>query len=1533
MRRFLVALVVLCSALTLAQDRGFPRGDIFDVNEFDTVNRRSLNTNFHIPIMTLPGRGAGFSHGVHYNSRTYWKSNSWLPIKFATDGRTYTADWGWLVEEPFGKLHYREDIEVCIDPRTLQVVGMGKSYSAYDFIDANGTAHQFSLYFSVLDWGGGGTCAGSATRPRTGFATDESGYKLDATDPAAPKIIAPDGTIIEQNRVTDRNGNYVLRTVNGTTDTWTDASGRTALQVERNSTTTNLIYNGKQGTRTVTVTYQTFDVRTAFGCSGVSEYVESGVRLPTRIDFPDGTYYQFSYEPTPGSSTETTARLASVTLPTGGVVDYEYYGANGGMECSSGATARLRRTVTGDGSAHEWTYDVAASGSDWETTVTYPQLPYDNAPNQTEIKYTDNLPVEVKVYQGSAASGTLLQSTNTTFSDTNPTSTTIRLWNTDGTLGATRKLETTYDSYGNLTEERVYDWGATQTVPLQTKTYSFVGSQAYTSRNIRNLPSEASVYAGDPQTGTLVARTEWTYDGGSLVCLSGAAGHDDANYPCSMNVRGNATGITFHASDSGSHPTLEHTFGFDSLGNIRSHTLGTASPTTTLYAATDEYTYPTQTSRGTLTQTYSNHFSSGLLLSSTNPNSETTTYSYHATLDYLSSIERADGALSTITWNASSRERQTLRPVAGPPGNPTETLERWEKYDQLGRRVRVVDEDGSGKEFTRLRWDYDPLGRTYRTYMSSLLASTPHAELRRDALNRVVWTKAGNGNVSTTVYSGPSAIVTDADGNQRKYTRDGLGRVIEVLEQDPANGDSLTLSSTISYGAATLRSSRTITSGVQTRVYWHDGLGRVVKAHVPEATSLATEDYEFEYDGQGNLARVRDAREYNTIYSYDLLNRLTQIAPDPGQGGVPSSPQVRYYYGSDPVAHNAGRLLRREVGNDYEEVLGYDGLGRIATIDKRFGVAPQQDSYLLQLGYDLVGNTTSLTYPSGRVVATPRNGGGQVTSVTSGNETILSSLAFDIAGRLFKQTYAYPGITKTVVEDRTLAGDVFETNRVLHQVYDGTPGQTLFDVSYTYHFNGQLDTAVDAINASQSLDLGFDSLQRSDNAGSQGGWSYDRHGNRLTQSLTGLPLQSLSVSPTTNRITSAGFTYDRDGRLLSHGNNTFTYDVVGHLTGATTAAGTVGYGYDSEGHPIRRTVAGATDRRIFFDGLLLAEYGPGAAATAPSREHVFNPEGRHIATHDYGSPQGGSTTYRHHWGQYSLRFTTDSTGAILARQQHHPFGELTAASGNVNSPYTFGVALRDPTTGLDWSSSGWYASELARPLVPSTLDYDLHDPQTFSGYSTMRNDPFTTGGREWLAPSLPASYEAELHRLYPRGTSTRGRMCSVEKSASPGDHAPEHDPGHTTVFHRSDEPRGRKTRVGMGAIPWDRLDILLQILTLEAQLWNEMVIQRMYDAGEPVTLPTFKPLSLTEFTLLFFSYDRLAHNLVGSKKLGTDKWAPSWTGVKMKHQTAETPGGFIAPWKKGSWGWPKWDQYNFTTKKKSTKKGGGKKSSPLGSAS
>lgn len=244
---------------------GFPPYGSFEPGGFDVVNRQNLNVNFSIPIAAFPGRGRGFGFSVVHDSLVWRRSGGlWQPV----------ADWGWKKDRPVGTITYLRLTQWCSPGGPKSESYPVYRYMNYSFTAPDGTVHSFGLDF--YEWE---TDCNFPTEPRKAHASDGSGYFIDATSPESPKVFDSSGNELTNVQAVDTNGNFVSRQVISSTEThWKDTRGKIVLKIIKVSDEALeyhvLDINGSY--QVTTVTHTNFNIRTNFGCSGVSEYNSSG---------------------------------------------------------------------------------------------------------------------------------------------------------------------------------------------------------------------------------------------------------------------------------------------------------------------------------------------------------------------------------------------------------------------------------------------------------------------------------------------------------------------------------------------------------------------------------------------------------------------------------------------------------------------------------------------------------------------------------------------------------------------------------------------------------------------------------------------------------------------------------------------------------------------------------------------------------------------------------------------------------------------------------------------------------------------------------------------------------------------------------------------------------------------------------------------------------------------------------------------------------------------------------------------------------
>ena len=630
----------------------------------DVVNLANLNVLLTIPMVNKPGRGTPFNYNLTYNSSVWTRlgtggSGSWQPV----------FNWGWAPQSAAttGYVSYmRINITCDIPPPPVVQYNV---FSNIAYTDAYGIRHPFA---GQLEYDPNNCDQG--TSPLTNIAaTDGSGLVLTVAAGApvltTHTITTPVGTVLNPPasfalggysgvgaNSTDRNGNQITVSSTSSTATFTDTLGTTALSVSGTGTSASpMVFSYTDSTgaaASYTMKFATFTVRTNFGC-GVTDYGTNGTTtapLVTEIDLPDGvSKYTFAYETTPAHAGSVTGRLASVTLPTGGMITYAYSGGGtgvNGINCVDGSAAILTRD-TPDG---QWTYaQTNGSGAASATLITAPKLSYDSLSNQTIAQFQGIYPTQTNVYQGAAPTfttlpisettlqaGNLLQETQTcynggsmpcpTLAITLPITQRTSRARLQGSGGLWTQHTDEYNSFGSPTESDDYDFAA---VPPGTRLRQTLTTYATLGGSLSAFPQTVKIVDA---SGAIQSRQDTAYDGSSLTCVSGAPAHDDTHYPCGFTTRGNATSTTTYTSPSVPSGGITKNFTYDSLGNLRTAQLNCCQLKSWAYSATTDYAYPDSVTSGssapqlTTTSTYDLHM--GLVLTSTDPNNLVTTNTY-----------------------------------------------------------------------------------------------------------------------------------------------------------------------------------------------------------------------------------------------------------------------------------------------------------------------------------------------------------------------------------------------------------------------------------------------------------------------------------------------------------------------------------------------------------------------------------------------------------------------------------------------------------------------------------------------------------------------------------------------------------------------------------------------------------------------------------------------------------------------------------------------------------------------------------------
>jgi RHS repeat-associated protein len=624
-------------------------------------------------------------------------------------------------------------------------------------------------------------------------------------------------------------------------------------------------------------------------------------------------------------------------------------------------------------------------------------------------------------------------------------------------------------------------------------------------------------------------------------------------------------------------------FTYDSAGNALTKTI---TDTATSSARTWTYTYnsfgqvltidgPRTDATDLTTYTYyscGTGFQCGQINTITNAASQVLTFNTYSAHGLPLTMTDPNGVITTLSYDA--RQRLVSRQM----GSESTAYEYW----PTGLLKKVTLPDTSFVQYTydvahRLTDITDSLGNKIHYALDNMGNRT--GESTYDPSNFLHRTHTRTFNTLNQLYqdvnaAGTAAVTTtfgyDAQGNQttanapltRNTTNafDELNRLKQIT--DPGTGitqfqydgnDNLTQ----------VTDPRTLIT-----TYQYNGFGNLKQKTSPDTgTTLNT------YDSGGNLKTSTDARSKVGTYSYDALNRVTQLVYT----------DQTILFGYDAGTNGKGHLTSASDAN-HAMSWAYDGLGRVTGKGQTVGSVTKSVGY----GYSS-GNLATMTLPSGQIVTYQYNTNHQVTGITLGTgtpTTILSGATYEPLGPVKGWTWG----------NSTAVTRSFDTDGKISQIATtGINVTNTYQFDDAFHITGITDTGTSA----NSWTYGYDSRDRitsGSKTGTTRGWSYDPNGNRLTE--TGGAASTYTVSGTSNRISSTTgslartYGYDAAGNVLTYATITATYNNRGRMKTLKKGTVTETRIYNALGQMVQ-TAGGAMGAELFmYDeaGHLIGEY-------------------------------------------------------------------------------------------------------------------------------------------------------------------------------------------------------------------------------------------------------------------------------------------------------------------------------------------------------
>lgn len=567
---------------------------------------------------------------------------------------------------------------------------------------------------------------------------------------------------------------------------------------------------------------------------------------------------------------------------------------------------------------------------------------------------------------------------------------------------------------------------------------------------------------------------------------------------------------------------------------------------------------------------------------------------------------------------------------------------------------------------------YDPAGR--RTSQTAWLDSTTGLTTS--------WTYDQR-NLQTSMTSPrgnePNAVQADFT---TMYGYDELGRQDVVtlpkvqVEENGQPAQQTSPVTTVGYDAyGAVVSTKDALGNIDHTVY--DKLGLPVQttgpSYAPPGGTAITPTVKTEYDANGNVLKVTDARGADTFFGYDRQNRMVKRDQPTSTNTDRAVWSFEYTGNGDPKA------VVDPLGARVEST--YDDLDRVIT-QTQVERKPVTDNFVTRYTYDDGDRVVSTTTPTGAASTTTYDTMGQPIKVTDPSN-VVTQFGYDFVGRQVEQV---DGLGRTKVATYDLANRLLESSDL--------------DAAQT-----QLRKTVYTVDADSNV------LTVKPPVGGLTSYSYD--------ALSRLTRQQETVSGSQTIATTFG--YDAAGNQTRYtdgrGNSTYTTvnslglteSVIEPSTAAHPAAAdrTWTTSYDAAGNAIGLAEPGGVDRARTFDaaGRLTDESGSGTGVQAADRKIGYDAVGRVTSVNGVGADniytyndRGQLLTSSGSSGSASFSFNAD--GALVQRTDASGTADFGYTNGRLSS-ITDSVTRTEETLGYD--NAG----------MPKTIGYGLGRTRSF----------------------------------------------------------------------------------------------------------------------------------------------------------------------------------------------------------------------------
>ena len=701
-----------------------------------------------------------------------------------------------------------------------------------------------------------------------------------------------------------------------------------------------------------------------------------------------------------------------------------------------------------------------------------------------------------------------------------------------------------------------------------------------------------------------------------------------------------------------------------------------------------------------ISTTYTYDFSTGTMSYKTDPNGQTTFYSY----DHLGRLTQVDyptvngvPAATSYTYNDTGNYVTTT----DPNGNNVTNY-----YDGLGRLISVITYNGSSI-YSEVNYTYNYLNLV--SEKTTALGNT--YKYSYDALGSLI--KVTNPDNTTITYSynyqNNTKTMIDENGHKTQYAYDWNNNLLWVRQW---NSSTSFYQTSYSYDLAGNLLSVTDANNQVTH-YSYDNLNRLISTSYPDGTTGTKT-----YDNVGNLISLTDAMHNTTYYSYDALNRLVNITN-------PDHSTVVYSYDKD------GNRISK-VDSATTSYYTYDARNRLANeTDIINGTA-----YTVRYSYDRASNILSILYPDNFNLTYSYDALERVSHVGA-----YATFTYTKDGQIATIAYAN-GVNTTYT---------YNSRDVPTQILSVNGSTTLMDLNYKYD-------AVGNVISLNSQNYTYDALNRLINSTGPGpaiSYTYDGAGNMM-KSVQGSTVTTYTYD-SYNRLLSAGnvnFTYNANGDLIkiANGSNTFqyNYDYANRVTSAIKNGVTVVHNtFDSDGKLVMETIGSSSTAFVYEGAQVIYQYN---TTTAASTDRIYA-NGLQIARHS-----GSTMIYFLSDALGSIRCATTSVSAISFSTDYQPYGLTFGVTGSLEQFLFNDKLLEEDAGGIYLYGARFYDPAIERFMTEDTSTGSLEDPQSQNRYIYARDNPLSItdiNGHGWFK-----SFTHALSNAVTKGVNTVASAAS-----------------------------------------------------------------------------------------------------------------------------------------------------------------------------